>query len=263
MPQQAAPPTQVVAEPSEDVVVIDGPTQAPPPAPRWETNLDLRLSLGERVFFQGYGLSGYVTGRLHLRRTADGLTLATGELTVREGTYDAYGQTLTIERGQLVFADSPLDNPAVDIVAVRRIEDIAVGLRLTGRLKKPQVTLFADPPMNETRILSYLLFGHAPGEASGPEAELLVRIAASLGLARGYLITRALAQRLGLEETRIERNRLVLGRRIGERLYLTYAIGLGAEPNLWVVRYRLGRNWELKAEAGAGYAADLFLTLDR
>ncbi len=263
MPEQAAPPTQVVAEPSEDVVIIGDGDQTPPTEPRWAVTSDLELELGERVFFQGYGLSAWVRGRLRLAQSPGGIPLASGEITISQGRYQAYGQDLAIERGTLTYAATPLDNPDIDLLAVRRIDEITVGLRLQGRLRKPRLTLFADPPMNETTILSYLLFGRPPGEAGGPEAELLVRLAGTLGLARGYLLTRLLAQRLGIEETRLEGNRLVLGRRLGERMFINYAIGLGPEPNLWIVRYRLGSNWELKAEAGAGYSADLFFTLDR
>ncbi len=263
MPEQAAPPTQVVAEPSEDVVIVGGDDRPPDPPTRWRLDSDVELELGERVFFQGYGLSAFVRGRLRLIQRPGGIPLADGEIEIIQGRYQAYGQDLEIERGTLTFAATPLDNPDIDLLAVRRIDTVTVGLRLQGRLRKPRLSLFADPPMNETSILSYLLFGRPPGEAGGPEAELLVRLAGTLGLARGYLLTRLLAQRLGIEETRLEGNRLVLGRRLGERLFINYAIGLGPEPNLWIVRYRLGSNWELKAEAGAGYSADLFFTLDR
>jgi translocation and assembly module TamB len=39
-----------------------------------------------------------------------------GTISAANGTYYAFGQTLTIDRGQLIF-DGPLDNPALDVVA--------------------------------------------------------------------------------------------------------------------------------------------------
>ena len=39
------------------------------------------------------------------------------------GRYKAYGQDLTIEDGRLLFAGTPLDNPRLAIVAMRKIDD--------------------------------------------------------------------------------------------------------------------------------------------
>ncbi len=50
---------------------------------------------------------------------------------VREGTYEGYGQNLTITRGNLVFS-GPIDNPALDIVAVRKNLAVEAGVQISG-----------------------------------------------------------------------------------------------------------------------------------
>ena len=55
---------------------------------------------------RGYGLKGEVEGQLRVRERPSRPTTGTGELRVT-GTYKAYGQNLTIDRGRLLFADRP------------------------------------------------------------------------------------------------------------------------------------------------------------
>ena len=59
-------------------------------------------------------------------------TLGSGEVRVA-GKYKAYGQDLTIQRGQLLYAWTPLENPNLNIEATRTVEDVTAGLRIRGQ----------------------------------------------------------------------------------------------------------------------------------
>ena len=50
-----------------------------------------------------------------------------------DGTYIAFGQKLTIDRGRVIF-DGPPDNPALDVVALRKNLAVEAGIEITGSL---------------------------------------------------------------------------------------------------------------------------------
>src|SRR5204863_5648408 len=99
-----------------------------------------------------------------LMQQSQELPTASGTLTIQEGRYKAYGQDLTIRNGEVRFAGGPVDNPALAITATRTSrpltsmgDSVIAGIRILGTVKDPQVTLFSEPAMSETQILSYLL----------------------------------------------------------------------------------------------------------
>ena len=91
------------------------------------------------------------------------MSIGTGEITILEGRYRAYGQRLDTQNGRLLFTGSPLDNPGLDLRAVREVDNITVGLEVRGRLQQPQIELFSIPTLGQTDMLSYLLLGSAHG----------------------------------------------------------------------------------------------------
>ena len=66
--------------------------------------------------YSGLNLDTTVGGELRLTMEPDASANATGTLRL-DGTYDAYGQKLEIEQGQLLFS-GPLDDPGLDVRAV-------------------------------------------------------------------------------------------------------------------------------------------------
>jgi autotransporter translocation and assembly factor TamB len=65
-----------------------------------------------------------------------------------------------------VFNREPIDDPSLQIRAVRRIYGdkpiVYAGIHITGRLKSPRFALFSEPPLeDQSEILSYLTLGDA------------------------------------------------------------------------------------------------------
>lgn len=257
--------------PSPDVIIVRRPDDAPvgPSATGWRVDTEIRLVPGERVNFEGFGLSGRVKGDLLLKQSPGKAMLGTGNLSIVDGQYQAFGVDLDIEQGQLVFANSPIDNPAIDLRAVRVVEEssgvITVGLHAQGRLKYATLTLYSVPPMAESDILSYLLLGRPAGETTGTgsDADLLMAAAAAVSTSQAYVAAKRLAQSLGFEETRVTPSGLVLGKSLSSRLYITYEIALLTPTNTLQLRYRLSKTWAIKAESGEAESADLIYTIER
>src|SRR5690606_31330898 len=193
--------------------------------------------LGDDVRFEGFGLAGKIAGNVVLVDAPNQATTARGELRVAEGEYEAYGQRLRVERGRLLFV-GPVTNPGIDARAVREIEQITVGVEVKGTLRAPQLTLFSDPAMAQTDVLSYLLFGRPLEGASAAEGRSLAAAARALQLAGGERIARRIGAAFGFEEVDIETGStneaaaLVLGRQLSPRLYINYSIGLFESENV-------------------------------
>ena len=161
--------------------------------------------LGDDVRIDGYGLTGRLGGAIEITEKPGEPTVATGELRVVEGVYEAYGQQLEIETGRVVFAGGPITEPGVDIRAVRRpAEGIVVGARVRGRLAAPELSLFSEPPMPQQEQLSYLVLGRPLDDASASESSAMSSAALALGLRGGNFVSERINKNLGLDSFGIE-----------------------------------------------------------
>ncbi len=231
----------------------------------------LRVILGEKIDVKAQGFSGKPSGSLLVIEQPGKATTAVGQLEIKEGVYKSYGQDLTIDRGRVIFAGGPIDNPGLDLRAYRRSRDgnDLAGVNIRGTLRSPQATLYSDPPMPESDTLAVLLTGRRMGQASQQDADLVANAANTLGLKGGNLLAKKIAARYGLEEARVETTgglkeaSLVVGKYLSPRLYVTYGLGLFEPVNTFRIRYILGREWTLQAEQGEGTGADILYTVER
>ncbi len=235
---------------SEDVVVIDDaklergtPIQA-----------DVTVTLGDDVALKGFGLNGKLSGRLKIRERANKPATARGEIEVA-GTYKAYGQDLLIERGKLLFSSTPLDDPGLDIRAVRKVDAIRAGVQVRGTALRPELTVWSDPILEQSDVLSYIVLGRPLKGGSGADSDLVGKAANSLGTAGGNLLARGLGQKVGLElgvETLsdIGGPAFTAGKYLSPALYVGYGQGLFNPQTLFILRYKLFDRYELEALSG-------------
>jgi translocation and assembly module TamB len=176
-----------------------------------------------------------------------------------EGTYKAYGQDLTIRQGQLLFAGTPLDNPRLSIVAVREVEEVNAGFRVTGSAQNPQMTVFSEPAMGQSDALAYILTGKPLSEvgASDGEGDMLQSAARSLGTAAGGLLAKNIGKRLGVDEVGIKESEalnggaaLTVGQYLSPRLYLSYGVGIFEPGEVITLRYKLSKDVHIEALNG-------------
>lgn len=253
---------------SPDVVVVNGSGQEP--EQRWATHADVVVELGDAVRLSGYGFEGRLGGRLAIREQPGKVATATGELLILEGRYEAYGQELTVTQGRLRYAGNPINDPALDFRAIRQVEEVTVGIVVSGTLQSPELRLFSEPPMDDSNALAYLVLGRPlSGDVTESEGNLLYRAALSLGFKGGNVLASQLAEQFGIEEVELEsgptpqESALVLGTHLSPRLYLQYAIGFAEAVNRLRVRYDLGGHWTLEAESGEHTSTDLLFTIER
>lgn len=242
---------------SSDVVVLDD-EDALEEAQAVPLQADITIILGDAVKLAGFGLDATVGGRLNIQERPGSPTVGTGNIKV-EGTYKAYGQDLSIQRGQLLFAGTPLDDPGLNIVAVRKVEQVTAGLKVEGTARSPQLSVFSTPVMTQSEALAYLVTGRPLDRVGSGEgdADALQSAARSIGTAGGGLLAKSIGGRLGLDEVGVESNDMVggatftVGQYLSPRLYLSYGVGLFDPGEVITLRYRLTETLSVQTARGS------------
>jgi translocation and assembly module TamB len=230
--------------------------------------LDVNVSLGRDFRFTGEGLDTRLAGRVRVSTTPAGNIAADGTIRAVSGTYFVFGQRLDIDRGRVIF-DGPIDNPALDVVALRKNLAVEAGVELTGTVKVPRVRLVSNPPVPDNEKLSWLLTGHGTEGASRNDLAMLGAASASL-LSKGETpITQRIANSIGLDDISVRDSGstisggtstqvVAFGKRISDRLNLVYEQGLTAASNALRIEYTLTRTLTLRAEAGVVSSLGLY-----
>lgn len=259
---------------SNDVVIVkdEVPVQRKPENFALK-NVDLELDLGRKSSYNGYGLNAKLRGTVTLKAKSAQPLHAAGIVRIERGTYKAYGQNLTIERGAVTF-NGPLDNPSLDIVAIRQGLAVEAGVQLFGPAINPRLILISDPPVSDNEKLSWLMFGKSTDVLS-PQDGASVLMAASSVLIGGEEKTslqQKIANTVGLDEIEVQSRAnpynnvantyLTLGKRLAKKLYLSYEQGLAEVDSALKLQYILSRRWQAVVRAGTKETTfDLFYTL--
>jgi translocation and assembly module TamB len=241
---------------SSDVIVVDEQTREEE-AEKAPVYAEITVNIGKKVELTGFGLQANVEGALQVRESPGQPTLGSGEVRVA-GKYKAYGQDLTIQRGQLLYAWTPLDNPNLNIEATRTVETVTAGLRIRGNAKSPELTVYSDPPMSQANALSYLVAGKPIDEigAGDSDAGAMQSAARSIGVAGGGLLAKSLGKRLGVDELTVKDDEMIggsaltVGQYLSPRLYLSYGVGLFEPGDVITLRYKLSDELALQTQRG-------------
>ena len=253
---------------SPDVTVIGREEAAEAPT---RFSGEARLVLGERVHVQAFGLDTRLQGDLLIRMPKDRPLNAEGQVTLVDGVFSAYGQKLTIQHGTLTFT-GPLDNPLVDVRAVRVIEafegPVTAGINLRGRAQSLSSSVFSDPVMAEADALSYLVIGRPLSQATESEGGELSSAAVALGVKQATRITEQIGQALGLDQLTLagdggDTTALVAGKQLSSRLHARYAYGVFSRLGTLLLRYRMSRRLTLEAGAGEAQSIDLLYLVEK
>jgi translocation and assembly module TamB len=251
----------------DDVVVVGRPEKPGQRTTRQRSPLRVALDLdfGRSFRIVGAGLDTGLTGKLRVETRDSGEFLGRGEVAAVRGLYFFLGQRLEIERGRLIF-DGPLENPALDVFAVRRGLAVEPGVELTGTLRTPRVQIVSRPPLPDGEKLAWLVLGRGLDTASATDAILLQSAAASLlDDANAIPIGRRIALSMGLDDigvrsSSVQGSAVSVGKRLSERLYLTFEQGLAAARTLVTLEYLLGRGFRVRASGGQDSSMGVFYT---
>lgn len=246
---------------SGDTVIVGQQTEegAPPLA----MAMDINVQVGqEKLSFTGFGLTADLAGRVHIGDNMD----TRGELNLNNGRYRAYGQRLTIRKARILFA-GPVDQPYLDVEAIRQTDDVVAGIRLSGSAEQPTTTVFSEPAMSQEQALSYLVLGR-PLNNTGEDSNMMAQAALALGLAGSESTTGELARNLGIKDFELDtagsgdKTNVVASGKITEKLSLRYGVGVFEPASTIALRYMLSKKVYLEAASGLASSLDIFYKRD-
>lgn len=255
---------------SEDVVIASSEIAPAKPASRLSLQ-DFALDFGdkpslpfkesEQFMLRGQGLNGALSGQMRLNGELDQLT-ATGTLEIT-GTYLAYGQSLNIETGRLIFSGK-IPNIGLDILATRQVESTKVGIQINGSLQTPQLKLVATPETTNENKVSLLVLGQ-PMSAVGSNDMAMLSVAAGALLSQGDSVSlqTKIAQTIGLDSIDVRGSgstnyAVSVGKRINRNLVVGYEKSIVGLLNVGKLTYQLTKRIVIETRTGSDNALDVF-----
>jgi translocation and assembly module TamB len=133
-----------------------------------------------------------------------------GTLNASRGTYrlnlaDVVAKDFRVTRGTVRFFGSPDFNPELDIVAEHTLrttegDNLVVRAIITGTVAAPRLHLETDqaPPLSETEIVSYLMFGRPTDRLEGGAGAQVATALTSFASAAAGTLQQSLVSELGL-----------------------------------------------------------------
>lgn len=219
---------------SDDIVYRGVQPTNPNPFP---ISTQIHLAMGQHVEIAIKGLRGFLDGAIDLHQRPNEPLRANGELSIRDGKYNAYGQDLTINQGQLLFTGGLVENPGIKLRAIRQFNNATasfagsnrlfdfnaanvqtldfggqttVGIQMSGRLNAPKLQLFSVPAnLSQADILSMLLLGKPANQANQSGGQLLLTAISSMNLdsgTKGLQLLEQLKKSLGGFDVNVENN---------------------------------------------------------
>ncbi len=233
-------------------------------------DVSVNLDLGPDFQVRGRGLQARLAGKLVLTAVGNDAPELVGSIRAVNGTYQAYGQRLQIQRGLIRFY-GPINNPALAILAIRPKLTQRVGVQVSGTALSPVVALYSDPGLSDVETLTWLVLGRS-SSAGGAEAALMQQAALALLGGNGKSISDSLSKTFGLDELSFRAGEsgdanntassasITLGKRLSEDFYVAYESSLGGAMGVFYIFYDLSKYLTLRAQTGEQSAVDLIWT---
>jgi translocation and assembly module TamB len=240
-------------------------SEAQPAKSKFNWLVAVDVDAGQKLRVTGRGLDTGLRGKLRVSAPGNRMAI-NGSINTDNGTYAAYGQKLEIDRGIISFSGA-VENPRLDILALRPNVDVRVGVSITGNVLTPRVRLFSEPDMSDADKLSWLVLGRAPEGLGRNDTALLQRAAVALLAGEDEAPTDALLKSLGIDDlsvrqgdTTVRETIISVGKQLGRRWYLGYERGVNATTGTWQLTYRIAQLFTLRAQSGLDNALDMIWT---
>lgn len=244
-------------------------------------NLTLR---GDNLRFRGGSAAGLgdvnitLGGDLTLRKAPGEAITLTGELRTDRGSYAFQGRRFAIDRDGTIRFTGNTAAPLISVSASRVVAGVNIRVALTGSTAAPELELSSVPGLEQTDIISLLLFNAPANELVSEQRDALAIQAAALS--SGFIVNpavSAIGRAIGLEFLQFEPGpsdqggtsfRVSGGRNVWRSLFVTYSREFGAlDYNEIDAEYSLARFLKVKGSAsdagGARSRSTLFRRVER
>jgi autotransporter translocation and assembly factor TamB len=255
---------------SGDVVIVDyqgGAAKAEQPI---AVQLDVRVTINDRFRIAGSTLNANVGGKLNLVQRPQLPLELFGNLNVMGGELEVYGQRLLVRRGTVSFT-GPAESPELNLRAEREIpaDNVTVGVSVLGPANALQLEVYSDPIMPQTEALSYLARGRGldSGAGGGVDATALA-ISMGMGAINRSSVVSGLERLPGVSNIEFGTGRVeddttaTVSGYLGERIYLSYGVGLNVPVSVLTGRLYLRTQLWLEMISALENSIDLYYSFD-
>ncbi|WP_039874686.1 translocation/assembly module TamB domain-containing protein [Herbaspirillum frisingense] len=223
------------------------------PASKFAPVINLAVDLGNDFRFRGSGADLLLRGDMMVRSEPLSPLRATGTINVAEGSYEAFGTKLNIERGIINF-QGPIANPNINILAMRRNQDVEAGVSVTGNANQPRVQLVSEPNVPDDEKLSWMMFGHGTDSSNIGQRNASSQALALVGNMGGKRIAKDIGLdqfSIGSSESGLTDEQVVnLGKAITQKITLGYEQSLQGAASVAKATWQISRRWSVVARAG-------------
>jgi hypothetical protein len=218
------------------------------------TELDVNIEIPNSFWIRGQGLEAQLAGDLHVE-LQDGVPQVVGELKAISGQLEVVGARLRLDRGVVHFYGGDASNPGLDLELSRHQDDVRVMVRVTGTALDPRLAFDSDPPMSQSDIMSYLLFGSAASDLDGAQTQLLQdQAAAALSQFAAPMLENELTESLGITMMQLRAGEnpddglsLVVGKYVTPQILVKYEQSLKDRQKYTVnAEYWLNRSFRIE-----------------
>ena len=237
-----------------------------------QTSMNLKFDMGPRFYITGMGLDAGLLGSIQIL-LSDGRLTGVGALRTRRRHRGLRPEAAAASR----HADVPgrLDNPVLDIEALRTGEQVEAGVKVAGTAQRPRIDLVSYPDVSDVEKLSWLLLGRGP-DGSGGDAALLLSVGTALlggggppfykqfglddvsirsgniGSSGSLLPDRTVAGDVNRDsDSRLATQFLVASKTFANGITLSVEQALAGADTVGRASYRLSRRWSVDLKGGA------------
>ena len=249
---------------SSDLVIVDAVAaeKAPPPL---TVALKVQVELGDHVLVKTEGVDARLEGKVLVTGPDLRSLKGQGRIQVAEGNYATYGVRLAITRGSVVFAGGPVEEPSLDILALRTSGEVKAGVHVTGTPRAPQVKLYSEPTMPDTDVLAYVVLGHPMGSDSGQTSLMMAAAGALLSQGDSAVLQDRLKRRLGIDVIDVQSAKgdtagsvVTIGKYLSPQLFLSFGQSVFSNASEVGLRYEIGKHWQFESSVGTESGVDLY-----
>jgi translocation and assembly module TamB len=213
-------------------------------------------------------MNAYVGGAVNVVKPPNGTIQLTGEVNTVRGSYTFQGRRFEILRdGRIGFGGGDVIDPLLDLQAQRTINGVQTTVHVRGTMLRPELAFSSNPPLDESDILSLIIFGIPTNELG--EGQQISLAARAEELAGGYLtagLSESIGRALNLDEFEIQAAgdqgmgpTVTLGQQVAKGFFVRLQQGIGAEQATeFILEYQIASYLRLR-----GTASDISSTTQR
>ncbi|WP_180236527.1 translocation/assembly module TamB domain-containing protein [Marinicella litoralis] len=234
---------------------------------KYPISMNINAKIKDPIKLDVIGLNAGLMGSIQLVQQQSQSLAGKGTLTLSDGSYEIYGQKLDISQGELLFT-GPLDNPRLNVKASRKSisGDVIAGVELGGTVNNLQSNLFSEPSLSDIEKLSYIMTGRGIDNSGSLNGEQLKQAAIVMGLNQSSPIFNQIQSQFGIDvltlrESAVAADTVVeAGKKINDKLYVSYNQGLFNRLGFWMLKYRINQFLNLETTQGEDQSIELVYT---